>query len=309
MKRRLKPVTRFIGLLVLTSAGICAAISSGRPLLSATANACSIEQVALRTADGVLLNGVLYRPSVTPRSSAILLVHGFGGNFYEAYFPLFAQEAAAQGYATLALNMRDHDAGPKISSFTDNETDIGAGLAYLKKSGYLKFVLLGQSMGTNRVLYFEAVPNDSTIAATILVSGPGNLFEWNVWQLGREKAQASVDEARALEAAGREREIMLVDLGPLGKALYTPRYLLSLRGPEARSDPYQNIQKVKNPILILQGAADKLIAPDIATRLKKAATSNSKVDVIYVDGASHSFAGKETVLAERVLAWLKEAAP
>ena len=286
-----------------------AAISSVRPSIPAAANACSIEQVELRTADGVLLNGLLYRPLRAPRSSALLLVHGFGGNFYEAYFPLFAQEAAAQGYVTLALNMRDHDAGPKVSSFTDNETDIGTGLAYLKTVGHPRYVLLGQSMGTNRVLYFEAASNDSAIVATILVSGPGNLFEWNVWQFGREKAQASVDEALALQAAGREREFMLVDLGPLGKALYTPRYLLSLRGPEARSDPYQNIQKVKNPILILQGAADKLIAPDIATRLKKAAASNSKSDVIYVEGAGHSFAGQESVMAQRALAWLKEVAP
>jgi len=309
MRKSTKPVSRLLVVLVLSSAGLWAAVSSVRPSIPASANTCSIEQVALRTADGVLLNGLLYRPLTNPRSSAILLVHGFGGNFYEAYFPVFAQEAAAQGYTTLALNMRDHDAGPKVSAFTDNETDIGTGLAYLRKMGHSRFVLLGQSMGTNRVLYFAAVSNDSTIAATVLVSGPGNLFEWNVMQFGREKAQASVDEARALETTGHEREIMVVDLGPLGKALYTPRYLLSLRGPEARSDPYQNIQKVKNPIFILQGAADKLIAPDIATRLKKAAASNSKVDVVYVEGAGHSFAGQETVLEERVLAWLKEVAP
>jgi len=309
MRKLTKPVSGLLVVLVLSSVGLWAAVSSVRPSIPASANTCSIEQVALRTADGVLLNGLLYRPLATPRSSAILLVHGFGGNFYEAYFPVFAQEAAALGYATLALNMRDHDAGPKVSTFTDNETDIGTGLAYLRKLGYPRSVLLGQSMGTNRVLYFEAASSDSSIAATILISAPGNLFEWNVWQFGREKAQASVDEARALETAGRQREIMVVDLGPLGKALYTPRYLLSLRGPEAHSDPYQNIQKVKNPILILQGAADKLIAPDIATRLKKAAASNSKVDVVYIDGAGHSFAGQETVLEERVLAWLKEVAP
>lgn len=309
MRSLRKQITRLVAILVLSSAGMCTAISPFPSSVPGSTNACSIEQVALRTADGVLLNGLFYRPIATPRSSAILLVHGFGGNFYEAYFPLFGQEAASQGYATLALNMRDHDAGPKISNFTDNETDIATGLAYLRKQGHLKFVLLGQSMGTNRVLYFEAASNDPTVAATILVSGPGNLFEWNVWQFGRAKAQASVDQALALQAAGRERELMLVDLGPIGKALYTPRYLLSLRGPEALSDPYQNILKFKNPILILQGAADKLIGPDIATRLKRAAASNPKVDVVYVDGAGHSFAGQETVLAQRVLAWLKEVAP
>ncbi len=285
------------------------AVSSFPSSILAPANAYSIEQTALRTSDGVLLNGLLYRPVAASRSTAILLVHGFSGNFYEAYFPQFQQEAAAQGYAALALNMRDHDAGPKVSAFSDNEADIGAGLAYLRKLGYLKFVLLGQSMGANRVLYFEAVSNDTTIAATILVSSPGNLFEWNVWQFGREKAQASVNEALALQAAGRERELMLVDLGPVGKALYTPRYLLSLRGPGARSDPFQNIQKSNSAILILQGTADKLIPPDIATRLKKAAPSNPRAEVVYVDGAGHSFAGQEPALAQRILAWLKEVAP
>jgi len=103
--------------------------------------------------------------------------------------------------------------------------------------------------------------------------------------------------------------LMVVDLGPLGKALYTPRYLLSMRGPNARSDPYQNIQKVTNPILTAQGKADKLIEPDIAERLRRAAPHSAKVDLIYLEGADHTFKKQEALLAERILAWLKEVAP
>ncbi len=303
MRLPLKPVTICAASLLLGS------VATWRAHSSASMATCSVEQVALRTADGALLDGVLYRPAARARSNAILLVHGFGSNFYSGYFPLFAQTAAAEGYASLALNMRDHDSGPKVSDFTDNEADIAAGLAYLRKLGHRRFVLVGQSMGTNRALYYQAASGDPTIAATVLVSGPGNLFEWNAWQFGRKKAQATVDEALALQAAGHEQELMLVDLGPLGKALYTARYLLSLRGPKARSDPYQNIQNVKNPILILQGTLDKLIELDIATRLKRAATSSPKVDLVYFDGADHSFSKKEAVLAQRALAWLREAAP
>src|SRR5262249_746858 len=141
-----------------------------------------VEQVALRTADGTRLDGVSYRPTSRLRSSAILLVHGFGGNFYNEYFPQFAKEAAELGYVSLALDMPDHDTGPKTSDFADNEADIAAGLDYLRKLGHTSFVLLGQSMGTNRVLYYAAAAGDPNIAATILVSGPGNLFAWNVWQ-------------------------------------------------------------------------------------------------------------------------------
>jgi pimeloyl-ACP methyl ester carboxylesterase len=306
MRRPLELVTLFAGLL-LGSLGLWPALGAGPSSALAGAPECSLEQVALRTADGVLLNGILYRPAAQTRPAAILLVHGFGRNFYESYFPAFAQAAAEQGYACLALNMRDHDAGPKVSDFADNEKDIAAGTAYLKKLGYSKLVLLGQSMGTNRVLYYQAATPDSDVAATVLVAGPGNLFDWNVWQFGREKAQATVDEALAWQKAGREQQLMVIDLGPLGKALYTPRYLLSLRGPNARSDPYKNIQKVANPILIVQGTADKLIEPGVAERLRRAATSSHKVDLIYLDGADHGFRKQEAALTERVLAWLKEA--
>jgi len=268
--------------------------------------AVCVQLISLHTSDSVRLDGVLYQP-LKPTPIGLMLVHGYGGTFYGAYFRQLGQVAAEQGITTLALNMRDHDNGPKGSDFTDNQTDIATGVAHLRSLGLRKILLLGQSMGTNRVLYYEAVAADPIIAATVLVSGPGNLFQWNVWQFGREKAQESVDEALRLRAAGHDRDLMLVDLGPLGKALYTPRYLLSLRGPQAKSDPYQNISKVKSPVLILQGKADKLIEPDIAERLLKAAAGNAKVTVVYVEGADHGFSQQLPALVERVLRWIKSA--
>jgi pimeloyl-ACP methyl ester carboxylesterase len=159
------------------------------------------------------------------------------------------------------------------------------------------------------VLYYEAASGDPSIAATVLISGPGDLFQWNVWQFGKKKAQESVDHALRLQAEGHANEPMVVDLGPLGKALYTPRYLLSMRGPDAHSDPYQNIRKVKNPILILQGKTDKLVEPDIAERLRKAAPNPKDVSVVYVEGADHRFRGQEMVLVDHVLTWIRSVLP
>jgi pimeloyl-ACP methyl ester carboxylesterase len=308
MRRPLGAVTLF-GSLLLASFALGASFRPRPSSALASAAACSVEQVALRTTDGVVLQGILYRPTAHPRPIAFLLVHGFAANFYEAYFPSLALALAGQGYACLALNMRDHDAGPKVSDFADNEADIASAAAYLRELGHPKLALLGQSMGANRVLYYQAARRDPGIVATLLVAAPGNLFEWNVWQFGREKAQGTVDEALALQKAGREQQLMVIDLGPLGKALYTPRYLLSLRGPNARSDPYNNIQKVTNPILIVQGKADKLIDPGIAERLRRAGTSSARVNVIYLDGADHAFKNHEAVLNERILTWLQDVAP
>jgi len=132
--------------------------------------------LTLRTTDGVALQGIIFR-ATKPTAVALLLVHGYGGNFYEAYLSKFAEAAARAGYGTLSINMRDHDAGPKEPSYADNRTDIAAGAAYLRELGHKRLLLLGQSMGTNRVLYYQAASGDRDIAATILVSGPGDLFE------------------------------------------------------------------------------------------------------------------------------------
>jgi pimeloyl-ACP methyl ester carboxylesterase len=282
------------------------ALGQASPSHVPTSAACSSELVVLRTTDGVRLQGIVFHAS-KPRPNALLLVHGYAGSFYNAYFAKLGEAAALAGYDTLALNMRDHDAGPKKSSFADNQFDIAAGAAYLRQLGHKRLVLLGQSMGTNRVLYYQAASGDPDIAATVLVSGPGDLFEWNVWQFGKDKAQASVDDALKLQQAGHEEEMMVVDLGPIGKALYTARYLLSMRGPDRRSNPYTNLAKVKNQVLIVQGTADKLIAPDIGKRLQTAAGPTAVLASI--EGAEHGFENHESQLIEKVLGWLSTVAP
>ncbi len=287
---------------------LCAAWVLGQPVpaRSSTGATCSTEIVKLSTADGARLQGIVLR-AAKPKAVALFLVHGYGGNFYESYFPKLAEAAVRAGYDTLALNMRDHDAGPKKSSFTDNRADIAAGAAYLRGLGHKRLVLLGQSMGTNRVLYYQAASGDPDIAATILVSGPGDLFEWNVWQFGKERAQAPVDEALRLQRADREDELMLVDLGPIGKALYTARYLLSMRGPDRLSNPYKNLALVKNPILIIQGTADKLIAPDVGKRLQAAA--GPAAELTSIESAGHGFENHESSLSEKILSWLSTVVP
>lgn len=293
---------------VLLAALLISGLPPANPGPKAAPVPCGVEQVVLRTADGVRLDGLLYR-AAKARPPALLLVHGYGGNFYGAYFPALAQAAAHQGYDTLALNMRDHDSGPKRSSFTDNEADIAAAAAHLRSLGHKRLALLGQSMGTNRVLYYRAASGDPDIAATVLVSGPGDLFEWNVWQFGKEKAQATVDEALRLQAEGQSDQFMLVDLGPLGKALYTARHLLSQRGPDRRSNPYQNVQKVAGRLLVVQGKADKLIASEIGPRLQQAAPAASKAELLYIEGADHGFSNHQSELIDRVLTWLESVAP
>lgn len=262
--------------------------------------------VQVRTADGIRLDGALWTP-VTPdrRRPALLLVHGYSGNFYDTW-PVLAKDVAAQGYAVLALNMRDHDLTPQTSRFEDNRLDIEAGVNLLAGRGASHIVLVGQSLGTNRVLFYQAETQDPRVPGLVLMAGPGNLLEWNIRIFGREQALGVLAEAQQRVREGRGAERMLVDLGPLGKALYSADHIVGLRGPATRSDPFQNIARIRVPILIFHGTVDRLAEPTMAERLKASATAAPSVELHLIPGADHALPLRPDALMPRLESWLEK---
>ena len=115
-----------------------------------------------------------------------------------------------------------------------------------------------------------------------------------------------LEEAQRLQAAGRGRELMAVDLGPLGRALYSADHLVSLRGPATRSDPYRNLAPVTAPVLVVHAGADRLVDPTVAGRLRAAAIVAPRADLLEVAGADHGFSRHQTALADVIARWLGE---
>ena len=246
------------------------------------------ELVQVTTADGIRLDGALWKPAGGPGARpGLLLVHGYTGNFYTGW-PRLAEALARQGYLTLALNMRDHDQTPQTSLFEDNRLDIEAGLKLLAGRGASRVTLVGQSLGTNRILFYQAETADPRVRGLVLMAGPGNLLEWNIRIFGPGRALSVLAEAQRWIREGRGADLMLVDLGPLGKTLYSANHVVSLRGPNTRSDPYQNIARVRVPILILHGTADRLADPAVAEQLKAAAAAVPGAQLHMIPDAGHA---------------------
>jgi alpha-beta hydrolase superfamily lysophospholipase len=151
-----------------------------------------------------------------------------------------------------------------------------------------------------------AETQDPRVRAVVLLVPPGNAFEWNVRRFGRDRAERTLQDALKLQAEGRGKELMMVDLGPLGKALYSADHLVSLRGPQTRSDPYRNIARVTTPILLVYAAADRLVERETGRRLKAAATRAPRVDLEEIEGADHQFSGHRAQLAAVVERWLAD---
>jgi pimeloyl-ACP methyl ester carboxylesterase len=263
-----------------------------------------IETVQLQTADGIKLTGILRRSHTVQNNAGVVMIHGYSGNFYSGIMAFLPETLADSGFATLALNMRDHDRGPKKNRFEDNRYDITVAVDEMARLGYNPIFLFGHSMGTNRVLYYLAATGDHRIKGVVLTGPPGNLFEWNISVFGREAASQVLRQAQDLVAGSKGDEWMLINLGPLGKALYTANHVVSLRGPKTVSDPYKNIARIFKPVLIVHGLADRLANPDVADRLLKSATPRIHVTVVKIPGANHGFSGHQQDLANTVHKWL-----
>lgn len=288
---------------------IATAALLGLPMLGlllgrAGAQEIRTELITLRTSDGVELAAAVYTPPVAPRA-AVVSVHGYAGSFYSGVQAHFPRALARSGYLVVVPNMRDHDRGPKTARFEESALDIAAAVDEAASRGPGPVILHGQSMGTNRVCYYLAERADPRVVALVLTAGPGDLFEWNVRVFGREAAQRTLAEAQRRIAEGRGRELMLVDLGPLGQALYSADHLVSLRGPDTRSNPYRNLAAVRVPVLIVQGTADPLVDREhVPERLRASARAAPRVDVLMIDGADHAFSRHRAELADAVIGWL-----
>lgn len=260
--------------------------------------------VKLQTDDGVKLTGILRRPRMAGANACVVLIHGYSGNFYSGIMDFLPKILADKGFATLALNMRDHDRGPKKNRFEENRYDIATAIDKMALLGYHSIFLHGHSMGTNRVLYYIAKTQDPRIKGILLTGPPGNLFEWNISVFGPETAHSVLGQAQDLVAKGKGDQWMLINLGPLGKALYTANHVVSLRGPKTVSDPYKNISRIFQPILIVHGLADRLANPDVADRLRNSATPKTNVTVVKIPGANHRFSHHPKKLVRVVTRWM-----
>ncbi len=136
-----------LGLLLLAAAG-------------AQATGISTEFIRLTTPDGVETAGLVYTPAGRPPRAGVALVHGYASNFYSGTTGHISRGLAERGFTTLAINMRDHDAGPKTTLFEENRWDEQTAVDELARRGAAPVVLVGSSLGTNRVLFYLAETKD-----------------------------------------------------------------------------------------------------------------------------------------------------
>lgn len=280
-------------------AGPGAAVANGRRGLLG-------ELVSLPTGD-VPLDGMWYPPPTPPRT-AVMLMHGNGGNFYSGPVRFLPRHLVPRGLACFAFNRRGHDTlttrtrdpeGNAFQTASQTMADNSTARTFVAAQGFDSPVVIGHSNGG---LYAARhVADHPGVRALVLLSahcgGPEMLVRASALGLlaGDQRAELTA-RARELVAAGRPDALMLM-----------PGWWY-VTSAAAYLDMERNVPRlldaaaaVSSPVLYLRG---ELEDPELYPAEQFAAQAAGPVDVRIVPGSDHFYTGFEDQVGRMVADWL-----
>lgn len=281
---------------VVVEGAAAAAIAFGRPDYSAPTGApYVVEEVTVAAPAGHTLAGSLTLPTARRgRLPAIITITGSGQQDRDesipivAGFRLFRQVAdtlARHGIAALRLDDRGvgGSSGDINGTSADFADDIRGAVAYLRTRPEIdpaRIALVGHSEGGMIAPMIAAT--DPRLAGIVLMAGPAQAGRQIIdYQLGRSVlADTSIPAVRrdSATAAVRATFDSTMAKGPW------MRYFLGY-------DPLPTLRRVKQPVLILQGATDRQITAEQAPMIERAlrAGGNRRVTTIVFPDRNHLF--------------------
>jgi len=201
---------------------------------------------------------------------------------------------------------------------------IDRAVEYLVEQGYENIIISGYSLGTSIVLRYAGLRSDPekypNIRGVVTLAAPYSMSDsirrrWDRW--GSEPTYEEVfEEAREIlkpdpYASENDRTILIYKARgdtyrPEHSEIYTYKTWWFLAGPEAQTaKAYKEIEKIKVPIMLIQGWYDDIVKPEETHELAQIAirAGNKDVSAFYVN-AGHKFDDKEEELGDIIVRWL-----
>jgi pimeloyl-ACP methyl ester carboxylesterase len=259
-------------------------------------------------ANGFTLAGTLTRPNVTGRLRlpAVVLVGGPGGvdrDNYVAGIPIMSQLAgslAEQGYLVLRYDKRAvGQSGGRSETATqrDYADDLVGIVKWLAKRDDVdsrRIAVVGYSEGG--MISMLAADRENKIGSLVLMATPGTTgADLVLEQQQRELERLGLPTAERDQKIALQKQIQAAVVSDTGWEALGEDVRKQANTPWFRSfllsDPAAILQKIKQPILVLQGDLDTQVSPQHADKLGELARARKKgagaVEVVHLAGVNH----------------------
>lgn len=289
-----------------------------------------MELINFMATDGVNLEGILYKDSSNISEKIILSVHGMTSNCFKKRDIEIAKKANEKGIDYFAFNNR----GSEIVKYIEKETegqpakelagtayedvlegyeDIVGAIIKLKELGYKNIYLQGHSLGCTKIVYTynELINNDETeilenIKGVILLSLVDIPMALKVYL--RDNFKQYLDYAEKLEHENKIYEMMPREsfIHPISVKSFL-RYARDNKDIDfanyGKDNELEKLNNIQVPLFMRWGNDNEMIiqqADELSTMVNNIITNENK-NIDYIDGANHSYTGKEKELTEQIV--------
>lgn len=289
-----------------------------------------MELINFMATDGVNLEGILYKASSNISEKIILSVHGMTSNCFKKRDIEIAKKANEKGIDYFAFNNRGSEivkyieketegqpakelAGTAYEDVLDGYEDIVGAIIKLKELGYTNIYLQGHSLGCTKIVYTynELINNDETeilenIKGVILLSLVDIPMALKVYL--RDNFKQYLDYAEKLEYENKIYEMMPREsfIHPISVKSFL-RYARDNKDIDfanyGKDNELEKLNNIQVPLFMRWGNDNEMIiqqADELSTMVNNIITNENK-NIDYIDGANHSYTGKEKELAKQIV--------
>lgn len=291
-----------------------------------------MDKIDFIATDGIKLDGFLYK-SDRKTNKVILSVHGMSSNCLKYRDDVIAKYANENNVDYYCFNNRGSElvkyirknidgkivktlGGTTYEDVLEGYEDIVGAIIKLREIGYENIYLQGHSLGCTKIVYTYNELKDeeddilSCIKGIILLSLVDIPMSLKVY-LG-ENYETYIKLAEEKEVSGNVNEIMPKQafIHPISVKSFL-RYArdnsqIDFAG-YGRDNKLEKLNNIEVPLFMRWGNDNEMIvqkAEELVVMIDNI-IENSKKNIDYIDGADHSYKGKEEILAKQILEFIK----
>lgn len=282
------------------------------------------EIVSFQTKDKIIHNGLLSLPK-SPKGVAIY-VHGLFDDAFNGLGVGLSNKLYKAGYGTLLFNNRGTgfvssftkyeknkksyiNIGTSYEQFTDCVHDIDAAISFLHERKIKNITLICHSTGCQKSIYYiSALKSPSKIKSVILLAP---LSDYSV-AIKDSKYQEKLGYAKLLVSTGHKNDLLPQNVS--AELLSAQRYV-SLYDPASKEEIFtyasgkkaKTLRSVTVPTLAVFGEKDEYLDRPVLELVEwfEENIHAKKKQVEWIEGANHSFKGKEKQMGNVIVSWLQ----
>lgn len=293
----------------------------------------NIETTFFKATDGVDLKGIIYKTQ-SKTNRVLISIHGMATNCLKERDEKIAEKANELNIDFFAFNNRGHDivnyikkenqekqelAGTAYEEISESYNDIVGAINYATSHGYEEIYIMGHSLGCTKTIYtYNKLIEEKQektlerIKGIILLSLVDIPLALQVYL--KDDFPVMVTYAKNMKKEKMENQLMPEEsfIHPISVNTFL-RYAIENKDIDFakfsdKNYDYKEINNIKVPLFMRWGNDRELIIQkaDELCKMVKEKIKNDKLDIGYIEGANHSYTGKEEILANEIQNFLRE---